>query len=364
MTAIMLDWITARVPCDHLEPILGGRVLKISPEGQKVWEVATRLEVIGSYDTNLYLRTIGVDDKQHGLMLEISGNPTKFLQGHNLFGGLLLPSLLIEVLMPRLCELLPSLSPSAFNFKQWQQGAFELLRVDLTAMYQLESRASVRAWLRAAEHLAYLKNRGRGSLVRNGTLYFGQHSRRWSLKLYSKGDELEAGKEHQISEKIPNRDNLLLYADCALRCELVIRSMELKRRGLRLAANWVDDTAFSLLRDVIQGLSMNESFSIPVADLDSFPARLRLAYQSWLSGVDLRSVLSRPTFYRYRSSLLPYGIDIAVTRHTADRSNVIPLIRVLEAVPMSPPDWARGTSLLVDHSDVLRAREARKLKAA
>ena len=50
MTTIMIDWITARVPCFHPEPILGGRVLKLSPEGEKVWEVATRLEVVGSHE--------------------------------------------------------------------------------------------------------------------------------------------------------------------------------------------------------------------------------------------------------------------------------------------------------------------------
>ena len=45
--------------------------------------------------------------------------------------------------------------------------------------------------------------------------------------------------------------------------------------------------------------------------LDSLPPRLRLTYQAWLNGDDLKSVLPRPTFYRYRKQILEYGIDIS-----------------------------------------------------
>ncbi|WP_223930817.1 phage/plasmid replication domain-containing protein, partial [Aeromonas caviae] len=37
------------------------------------------------------------------------------------------------------------------------------------------------------------------------TLYYGKHSRRWSLKFYSKGEELSA-KGHQLPLTIPIRD--------------------------------------------------------------------------------------------------------------------------------------------------------------
>jgi II/X family phage/plasmid replication protein len=43
--------------------------------------------------------------------------------------------------------------------------------------------------------------------------------------------------------------------------------------------------------------------------------------------------------------LLEHGVDIA-TVQPRENANVVKLYRVLEAVPMSIPDWARGTPLL------------------
>ena len=352
----MLDWITARVPCHHLEPIDGGRVLKLSPAGEKVWEVATRLEVEGSHESNLQIRTHGFGPDGEGVILEISGNPTKWLQGHNLFGGFAAPGPLVEALMCRLCELLPGLQPTAHNYRQWVDGRVELLRVDLTWMLQLDSRASVRAWIRAAERSAYLKHRGRGSLTKNGTLYYGKHSRRWALKFYSKGDELEAGKDHGLSEELERRDDLLLYADRALRCEAVLRGMELRRRNLRWGFDWSDTTGAEILNGIVQGLNMSDQVTLPTTALENLPPRLRAFYEAWVNGVDLRGILPKNTFYRYRRQLLPLGVDLAIRQPHEDRSNVVPLIRVLEAVPVGPPEWAYGTSLLVGPGNLVDAR--------
>ena len=364
MTTTMIDWITARVPCFHPDPIIGGRVLKLSPEGEKLWEVATRLEVVGSYETSLLIRTYGTDLDDHGVILEISGNPTKWLQGHNLFGGFATPGHLIEVLMHQLCQVLPSLQPTAHNYRQWADGRIELFRVDLTRMFQLDSRASVRAWLRAAEHSAYLKHRGRGELTKNGTLYYGKHSRRWALKFYGKGDELEAGKAHDLSELLEHRDDLVSYADRALRCEAVLRGMELKRRGLRYCFDWLDTTGAELLNGLVQGLNMSDKIALPTTALEGLPPRLVAVYHLWEQGHDIRAMYPVRTFYRYRKQLLPFGVDLAIRQPHEDRSNVVPLIRILEAVPMAPPEWAHGTPLLVGPDDLKKAREQRKLKAA
>jgi II/X family phage/plasmid replication protein len=74
---------------------------------------------------------------------------------------------------------------------------------------------------------------------------------------------------------------------------------------------------------------------------------LQLAYSAWKSGQDLRAIFTRPTFYRYRSQLLAYGVDIAVKqdRSGSDMSNVVPLRVVLNAYPVGVPEWASGTPL-------------------
>ena len=49
--------------------------------------------------------------------------------------------------------------------------------------------------------------------------------------------------------------------------------------------------------------------------------------------------MSKTAFYRWRKQLLEYGIDIAILNQD-NRSNVVPLIRYLEAEPAQIPDWA------------------------
>ena len=52
-------------------------------------------------------------------------------------------------------------------------------------------------------------------------------------------------------------------------------------------------------------------------------------------------------FYRYRKQLKEYDIDISILRDVdKEPSNVIPLIRVLEAVPAGIPDWAYEQGLV------------------
>lgn len=356
MTASMFDWLTARTPCFHPFPIDGGRVLKLSPEGEKVWEVASRLPVVGSYDSNLLIRTYGYDSEGRGLILEISGNPTKFLQGHNLFGGFDQPGPLMEMTMYRLCELLPGLQPTDLDLHRWRDGSFEFTRVDVNTMYALGSRARVRAWLRAAEHAAYLRHRGKGTLMRENTLYFGQGSKRSVVKFYGKGDELEAGRGHglhlDLLEAFPQ---LPLWADDKLRFEVMLRSKELQQRGLRWALDWSSTTAAEILNGIAEGIQMSDQKTLPTTAITNLPHRLRMAYESWLNGVDLRGILPKNTFYRYRRALLPYGIDIAICQ-PHQKSNVVPLIQVIEAVPCGPPEWAYGTTLLVGPSNLIEAR--------
>jgi len=69
-----------------------------------------------------------------------------------------------------------------------------------------------------------------------------------------------------------------------------------------------------------------------VKDWSVIPFRLRAHAVLWRDGVDLRSVLSNGAYYRTRSKLMEFGIDIgtpcnvtALTRHC----------RVVEVAPVS-----------------------------
>lgn len=89
---------------------------------------------------------------------------------------------------------------------------------------------------------------------------------------------------------------------------------------------------------------MTTTKALPADVVESLRPTLRAAVAAWEAGHDLRSMFPRPTFYRYRKALLPHGLDIAVVKPSTP-SNVVPMIRILEAVPAGVPAWAEGTPL-------------------
>ena len=82
----MIDWVTAELACLHW-PIDAGRVLKISPNQDIEWETRCRASVTGSYESSISLKSVGGNGRGQATHILLSGNPSKFLQGHNVFGS-------------------------------------------------------------------------------------------------------------------------------------------------------------------------------------------------------------------------------------------------------------------------------------
>lgn len=354
---IMADWISARIACNHSSEIAGGVMVNykdhtnLNPDNPSGidWFFTKPLPVVGSHDANVRIKTSAFSGKDDtGRELHIDGNLVKFFQGHNLFGSHDIVGL-VSAFMDHLCGI-PQLGlcPTDLQRQSWRNGNFLLGRVDITSMYRLKDRNDVLSWLATAEHTTTMNYRGRGQLTKGSTLYYGKTSRYWSLKFYSKGQEVLA-KGHELSLSLPSRDLLLEYAQPALRCELTLRSMQLKRIDLQLAANWprTAEGISQILQSYMQGLNMSDVRTLPAEALSSLPSGCRLAYQTWVEGHDLKAMLAHRTFYRYRRMLMEHGVDIA-TVQPRENANVVKLYRVLEAVPMDVPDWARGTPLFFE----------------
>ena len=351
----MIDWLSLVVPLAHAESINGGHVVALKPDGEIDWRCVKRCSVEGSFSTTLQVRT-ATHTLERCSHLEISGNPVKFVQGHNLWGTDDVPALVVATIEAVASSL--GLLPSEEDRAAWHAGRVQITRIDLTESFHLDNRAQVLAWLRAAEQTAHLSHRGRGQLVKGSTLYFGKNSRRWSLKLYSKGQEITAkGHGQDAILALPSARE---WADRTLRAELTLRSMELKRMGRDMLSGWFEDDGLPsetvtarLLRERLGAMTMTTTSSLSAEVLDGLRPALRLAYQSWESGSDLRAILPHRTFYKYRAELLPHGIDIA-TLVPREVSNVVPLFRTLEAVPASIPDWAVGTPLYFEPTPIRR----------
>lgn len=346
----MIDWLTFIAPLTHRMgeggPFYAGELLSTIPDPTNPdrlaleWGVLKRKSMPGSYSKTIEIRSV-LDDKGHPAIW-VSGNPAKWFQGHNIFGSDDLPCLVLEMLH-RVCASV-GLTPSAGDLALWEMGLIKLLRVDCTYSYSLASLAHVRNALRSLDATANLKHRGRGHF-KGDSLTFGKGSRRWSLTLYAKGAEINV-KGHELPDAL-KETSLPAVADGLLRAELRCLSMELQRQGLEWVAAWQDNSASELHQRLLAGLQIAETTMLDATTLEGLSGRLQLAYNSWKEGHDLRAMLPRKTFYRYRLELLQHGIDIAVKQERTgpDLSNVIPLRVVLNAEPFRVPDWAIGTPL-------------------
>ena len=336
----MIDWVTMKISCNHDGIISDGEVVSLSKNGDSIeWSMVKFLPVVGSHDATIRIRSITQQT------IEISGNPTKWLQGHNLFGTNDLKSLIwlfFEELV-KIPEL--KLKPTLEQIHAVKMGKLTVSRVDINETWFLKDRNEVLAWIRAAGQKMRLKHRGAGQFS-GDTLYWGKGSRRWLIKCYSKGDEINS-KKSNFPDALRTPE-MLEYAERALRVELVIKSNQLREWHLHEVLHWNGETGKLLLLELIKGLEMSSNIRLTDEILENLPSRLKMAYFAWLHGGDMRQILSRPTFYRYRTQLKEYDIDIGIKRDSKeDKNNVIPLMRVLEAQPVGIPDWAYEQGLVV-----------------
>ena len=340
----MIDWVTGKFWITHNPEVLrsGQSIRTKIVDGVETieYDIANRLSVKGSHDASITIRS-HTDNT-----VEISGNPAKFLQGHNVFGTNDL-KYLVAKMIDKLCmidEL--ELKPTDVEYENIQQGIYHLSRVDVNEHFAFPSAQVARAWLRAAGNSANMKFRGAG-LFKEGTLYF--EGKRYIPKIYFKYDEINSkDKSHRLPDELLQIPELIEYAEKSLRFEIKILSTQLKDWMLHLGCNWDADTATMLINDqFISKLQLSANMPIENEVIESLPKNLRLTYTAWINGEDLRQVLSRPTFYRSRTRLMEYGIDISIVKDIEkEQSNVVPMIRYLEAVPMGIPDWAYQKGLV------------------
>jgi II/X family phage/plasmid replication protein len=338
---LQIDWVTAKVPFYVSGKLNGGNIINTTPDGEVEYTIDKRLPVTGSYDSRLSVRTSdvlpGTDDTY---LIEISGNPVKWFQGHNIFGSDDLPNLIYETVL-KLSSVLDLPQPQQY-LDAIKKGSFTLSRVDITAMYSLPTRSDVYAWLNHAEKTC--RTRSGTALSKGTTVYMNKTSQRWSVVMYSKGQELE---KHSLPTELQG-GSLENYADNKLRVELRLRAKELSKIGLCTGTPWLALDTWPLFKDYVGRIEMTEQ-SIRADKLFEIPKFARMTYELWTRGADVRQFVSDRKYYKDRKVLLSFGIDISVPKPDSNPNlNVVPLKKVLELQPAGIPDWAYGTNLVFE----------------
>lgn len=338
----MIDWLTL-VLISGFAP-RAGQVMSITPDGEIEWRIDKRAQVEGSHSSKVAVRTVGFLGKRIYGNLEISGNPAKFLQGHNLFGTDDLQALAAAFVLAVYEK--AGYQPSEAEVAAIRAGQMCLTRIDVNRNSDFGTKPRALNAIRALAECSHLSHRGRGSLTNEGTCYWGQKSRYFSLKAYAKGVELT---KHKLADDLPNRNQLHEYAEGIVRREATIWARELRHRQLHCVYTWASQgvTPASLFDELFGRLTISEATMREPSKLDAIPPRLRTVHQLWADGHDLRELFPARTFYRHRKALLALGIDIAV-KQPRDVSNVVPLVVTLVGREVGVPTWARGTPLYFD----------------
>lgn len=301
----MIDWISACIPLPP-EALaidwrrLAGYTVHARPGGEIEKIVDQWLPIAGSFDKGIRVR-IG----SAGLWL--SGNPTKFLTGQNADG----PDSVGELLQACLARVAAALSAPYMTML----SGGRLTRIDCTYSYDLGSIERVREVLRVASITARARHQGR-SHTSYQTVYLGQHSRRHSVKLYAKADELAQHPPFGLPADV--EADLRAQSAGLLRVEVTARRMQLEEDKLALIEQWRCPSTVQRTWQRYWGrVEINAAMDLMEDETLALPRRLRGTYELWRRGVDCFELLSRATYYRHRKELVRISegrVDIAIIR--------------------------------------------------
>jgi len=257
---------------------------------------------VPSYDTKITIRPVES-------LVEIDGNPSKFLQGHNICGT---PDLLhtIKKFVYKLDKM---------GYRCWPKNWLaytELHEVHINEMIDLDTRQNKVDFLTQLGKLA--KTRHKSQHAWDGeTVYFGSnHSKYYFWRFYDKEKELpkHGGK------------SILTYAgvSSAIRAELVVKRAELLKLGLVDPKKWGPETSrevFMRYIDRIQVASGNVADS-PIPPAGMSPKDLGIWYR-WQAGQDLSVSVHRNTVLNWRRRFKAlYDIDLALPPYQSG-SNIL-----------------------------------------
>lgn len=330
---MQIDWLSATVetPPQLWPGYESGRTLKLSPHGEVI---ENRLTAHQIEDEESSSRNFRVWTPSPG-SLYLSGNPVKLLQGHNLFGSMDLLGLFLEagIWVRHHAGLFPG--PETWESCEFTPPRYS--RIDITRSYRFPSDADALDYVRLVAGSAKSRH-GAAKLYDSGTAYLGQNSRRWTMKIYAKRQELLHGMKGAARRMkaafLP--DELLDWACGVVRFELTLRGPEIAKH---CPPGDIHDPAFleGLWQTYFDAIQFNDNAAMsnrPDLIEETLPRYLQGTVAIWRTGRDLRALLPHNTFYRHRREILAQcGIDIAVPPSKASEA------ATARSVALSPEGW-------------------------
>lgn len=341
---LMIDWLTIKIRFRH-KPLDSGRITSINADGTVEFDICKKISARGTFESNTLLRSTGdIDRDGYCSELLIDGNPSKFIQGQNIWGSDDV-NLLVVLWFQQICKEF-NLFYTAFDSYRLSRGCYDVNRVDINGMYKMAHQADVVSYLIALGDSGGTKYQK--AQYQRGSVYFNKGSRRWSVVFYSKHDEIKSRKKgHRLEFSPEIKQKLIELTSSTIRIESRVMSLELKDRNINTGCELVSYGIKKLYGEYMNKLQVNGNMRISDKLAKNMPTKIRGTYELWITGLDLRSMLPRTTFFRHKKILKnEYGIDIDSGERKAG-SNIVSISRVLELEPMSIPEFMYDHNLLV-----------------
>jgi len=297
----LIDWIVLRLPRVRAFDLPSSELQRVDPDG-----VVTTLRYMGtqvpSYETSIRIRPI---DSQ----IEISGNPSKFLQGHNLTGK---PDVLstLRCMLRKLSKILGQ--------RYWPEHPFayaQIHEIHLSQLVDMETASAKSNFLIQLGLLSSTRHK-RQSVFQGETVYLGRSfssagkrgktSKYYYWRFYDKEKELLSHRQHSI---LSSTD-----ISACVRAELVLKRAEIVRLGLESPKSWdkgqkMSEEIYLQYLDHIK-VATGNALAAPTPPVGMI-AKDQGIWMRWYAGHDLRVGTSKASYYRLRTKFLgEYGIDI------------------------------------------------------
>lgn len=339
--ALFIDWLSVWQVHPAHAPLNSGLIVTYDGGGASVFERHRAARIQGSHSTSCSV-------KSDGSCVVLSGNFGRLNRADNLFNLDPLQTLERANLAAQFAGV-PAfqfheqpndrassgveLAPIGYSGRDFQQSRaryefIHLSRIDLTKNYRCGSVAAARSVIRAVSG----KSVSRVKKGVGGDASVWWSNTRYMLKVYIKALEMES---HGITSGAAYeyaRDNGII------RLEIELKRRELADLGwsdfAEFVKAWDMGKVHQLFSDYEKILTV-ENISNDAEFIDSLPQKLRVTAAAFLAGRDVKAMVSRATYFRYRKALLGYGIDIADERPA--QLNV--KVRTVEITPVSAPDW-------------------------
>lgn len=339
----MIDWLTISVDLRH-KPLPSGRITSIHPDGTIEYDIPKSLKASGSWDSSTQVRSRGFLADGLATKLELHGNPSKFLQGHNAFGSDdigYLASLWVQAVCSEF-----EIDIDPLQLKRIERGFFSVTRIDINYMYRVMDSADANTFLQTLAETSGTKYQK--ALYQKGSVYFNKTSRRFSFVFYRKDEELSVRrKANRLNFDDETNQMLKDYCKNTVRAECRLLSLELKDKGFKTGRDIQDYGVSRIYKEYMSKIQVTGNMKITSKEELNMPNRLRGTYQLWLSGYDVRNSMSDASYFRHKKELKEgYGIDISQQRRPAT-SNIVSLSRVLELDPLPAPQFLYDKGLIV-----------------